>query len=144
VPRILAINGGSSSVKFALFDPETLRREASGRIEGIEEDIGDAERRRAAESLIDRLAAPVPLRTLDGVGHRIAHGGAELLEHQRVTPDLLRQLSDARPLDPTHLPFEISLIEAMARRPRRAAGDLLRFGLLPRLAAGRAAPSSTG
>jgi acetate kinase len=138
VSRILAINGGSSSVKFALFDSETMRRETSGRIEGIEEDIGDADGRRAAESLIDRLAARVPLRNLDGVGHRIVHGGAELREHQRVTPDLLRKLSDARPLDPTHLPLEISLIEAMARAapdvPQVTCFDSAFFRDLPRVA----------
>ncbi len=136
--RILAINGGSSSVKFALFDSETLAREASGRIERIEEDIGDADRRRAAETLIDRLAARVPLRTLGGVGHRIVHGGTELREHQRVTPDLLRKLGDARPLDPTHLPFEISLIEALARAapdvPQVTCFDSAFFRDLPRVA----------
>ena len=138
VPRILAINGGSSSVKFALFDSETLRREASGRIEGTEKDVGDANRRRAAESLVGRLAAQMPLRTLDGVGHRIVHGGLQLFEHARVTPALLRRLTDARPLDPTHLPFEISLIEAVSPAapgvPQVACFDSAFFRDLPRVA----------
>ncbi|HTO74576.1 MAG TPA: acetate/propionate family kinase, partial [Thermoanaerobaculia bacterium] len=138
MPRILAINGGSSSVKFALFDSETLRREASGRIEGLEKDLGDADRRSGAETLVGRLAARVPLRDLDAVGHRIVHGGLQLFEHARVTPDLLRKLSDARPLDPTHLPFEIALIEAMARVapdvPQVVCLDSAFFRGLPRVA----------
>jgi len=131
--RILAINGGSSTLKFALFDAETLRREASDRI-----DVVSAERGGAAEGLIGRIAARVPLRDLAGVGHRIVHGGLELSEHARITPELLEKLSDARPLDPTHLPFEISLIDAISRVapgvPQVACFDSALFRDLPRVA----------
>lgn len=130
--RILTINGGSSSVKFALFDSETLRRENSGRIDTAVRKIG------AAEGLLERLAAQTPLRELAGVGHRIVHGGTDPVDHARVTPDLLQKLGNARPLDPTHLPFEISLIEAMARAapgvPQVTCFDSTFFRDLPRVA----------
>jgi len=133
VSRILAINGGSSSVKFALFDSESLQREISGAIERIGQgrpelivapggggaperspiDAGD--HRQAAERLFERLARNSSLSNVVGVGHRIVHGGIALREHRRMTPEVRRQLDDARPLDPEHLPFELALIEVSSR-----------------------------
>jgi len=136
VASILVVNGGSSSVKFAIFDSETLRRESSGRIEGI----AGADRGGFAEDAVERLAEgiPVPLQALEGIGHRIVHGGADAAEHRRLTPAVMRGLREARPLDPTHLPFEIALIEEISRRapeaPQFACFDSAFFRDLPRLA----------
>ncbi|HEY2797365.1 MAG TPA: acetate/propionate family kinase [Thermoanaerobaculia bacterium] len=155
VSRVLAINGGSSSVKFAVFELESLRREVSGAIEGIGQgqaildvrtaggppersEIDAANPESATERLIEWLSARVPSRTVSGVGHRIVHGGTELLEHQRITPEVLRQLDEARPLDPEHLPFEIALIEASSRLlpavPQVACLDTAFHRDLPRVA----------
>jgi acetate kinase len=133
VARILAINGGSSTVKFAVFESETLQRELSDRV-----DVAATNQGEAAEDLVQRLSARLRLRDLAGIGHRIVHGGTEVARHARVTRDLIQRLKAARPLDPTHLPFEISLIEAMSNAvpdvPQVACFDSAFFHDLPRVA----------
>jgi acetate kinase len=132
--RILAINGGSSSVKFALFQRDSLRQELRGRLEGIgqrrtelvvrrSEDapperigIEGSDRERIPARLAEWLEERSLLRDLAGIGHRIVHGGVDLVEHQRVTPALVKTLNDNLALDPAHLPQEIALIAAVSRK----------------------------
>jgi acetate kinase len=136
--RILAINGGSSSIKFAVFavaadGAAEPRRAFSGQIERIGQpgttlvvagrDGRNPERRavvaadhpQAAERLIEELRGPLAAGSLVGIGHRIVHGGTKLVEHQRITDDVLAELKRTVPLDPAHLPREIALVEAFAR-----------------------------
>ena len=99
--RILTVNGGSSSIKFALFElGEPPRRIHSGTVD------------RANTDWLDSL----DLNGLLAVGHRIVHGGPKHFEPQWVTPELLADLRLAMPLDPNHLPAEIALIETIAQR----------------------------
>jgi acetate kinase len=132
---ILAINGGSSSVKFAVFpaDPAS-RRTLSGQIDRIGGDgatlvasraegsavgpleIDAPDHSRAAERLVDWLLGEIELRSLAAIGHRIVQGGIHLVEHQPITPELVRELKTNETLDPTHLPREIALIEALATK----------------------------
>ncbi len=99
--RILTVNGGSSSIKFALFElGERPRRIHSGTVD------------RANTDWIDSL----DLSGLVAVGHRIVHGGPTHFDPQWVTPALLADLRLAMPLDPNHLPAEIELIETIAQR----------------------------
>jgi len=132
---ILVINGGSSTLKFALFRVgDSPTRELSGLIDRIgsphgtftwmEEDTGRGDRRTIAapdhaaclepimECLKDRLARE-PLRA---IGHRVVHGGRDYREPQRVTPMVMKELQRLSPYDPEHLPAEIELIEECARR----------------------------
>ncbi len=48
---------------------------------------------------------------LDGVGHRIVHGGPNYRSHQPITPDLLQELHRVVSYNPLHLPPEILGIE---------------------------------
>ncbi len=137
--RVLAVNGGSSSIKFALFavgqnanaEPSRI---SSGEIERIglpgtalvvaggdgqtsqRRGIAAADHEQAAESLIDWLSQQIADERLVGVGHRIVHGGTKLAEHQIVTDALVAEMKRAIPLDPSHMPREIALVEAFARR----------------------------
>ena len=130
--QILTVNGGSSSVKLALFDVDTLERRASGAVErigvsGTELVLrrpGSPEQRRAtaapdlaqaAETILECWAQELSTGLL-GIGHRIVQGGMRLLAHARVTGGVLDELRENQPLDPEHLPGEIALVEAMARR----------------------------
>jgi acetate kinase len=133
---ILTINGGSSSVKFALFEADaSLRQVLSGRIErigsspsatffvnrgpgqpAIRRRIPAADYRRAAEWLIDWLLTKIAARPIAAVGHRIVHGGLRLIEHQRITPGVLKELKKSQDLDRAHLPREITLVETIGRR----------------------------
>ncbi|HEY7114626.1 MAG TPA: acetate/propionate family kinase [Thermoanaerobaculia bacterium] len=154
--RILAINGGSSSLKFALFDSEDLRRELSGAIEGIGQgravlavesgsgappersEVDAADHDRAGERLLEWISRRAVLSSIAGIGHRIVHGGTDLLDHRRVTPEVMRKLDAARPLDPAHLPSEIALIAAASRLlpgvPQFACFDTAFHRGLPRVA----------
>ena len=132
---ILTINGGSSSLKFALFDRDDPRaRLLSGRVEriGMPEgrlvvDAADgggredrpvvAEKQRAALALvIDRIEAAVGLAAVAVIGHRIVHGGPRYHEPERITAGLIEELRRISGYDPDHLPGEIELIEAFQRR----------------------------
>jgi acetate kinase len=132
--QILAINGGSSSIKFASYaagDPQ--RRGLHGTIDRIglsgthltfdglpgkaQSDLGIAasDHRSAANVLIDWLATNGCLEPVVAVGHRVVHG-MHHTQPEVVTQDLLDELHRIRPYDPDHLPREIELIEAFRQR----------------------------
>ncbi|QVL34961.1 acetate/propionate family kinase [Telmatocola sphagniphila] len=134
ISHVLTINGGSSSIKFALFESgEPPRRVLSGSVDRIgspnsilkiqkhsepAESISVPEMKppQALELLLDRLEAIFPLHSLSGIGHRIVHGGPDHLEPQRIGAELLADLKAVVPLDPDHLPSEIALIESLRQR----------------------------
>ena len=105
--RVLAVNAGSSSVKFALFAPGDPPVELSrGKLECAGE----------ATAVLDALESRGALARLAGIGHRLVHGGPDHTAPALVTPELLRELETLKPLDPTHLPAELDLIAALAAR----------------------------
>ncbi|MET0331211.1 MAG: acetate kinase [Dyella sp.] len=132
---VLALNVGSSSVKFAVFAQSGQNvlplREGSLRQEGdhhwIEAKQGDDDdlssrfsRPRDGsrlETLLDWINAqqlPAPI----AIGHRVVHGGVALREHIRIDADVLQQLENACVFAPLHVPPALTLIrEAMATRP---------------------------
>jgi acetate kinase len=128
---ILAVNAGSSSIKFALYgQAEPLARVLSGEIERIGQagarlvlsDAGGGERaqgvaakdhRAAGHAMLDALQDRLP--AVAAAGHRIVHG-MERLDPEAVTPALLEHLRRIVPCDPDHLPQEIALIEALRDR----------------------------
>ena len=132
--RVLTVNGGSSSIKFAVYAPgEPPRRVLAGAVERVgltdpflrvaRPDAPDerlplpaADPGRAVAALLDWLDRAGELGRVAAVGHRIVHGGPFHTEPQLVTPDLLADLRRAVPLDPAHLPAQIRLIEALTDR----------------------------
>src|SRR5262245_3018649 len=88
---VLAINGGSSSVKLAVFDAISLERVHSGRIDEVGPEATKVLQWFDSRSALDGATA---------AGHRIVHGGVHLVEHQRVTPEVLKSLNASRDLDP--------------------------------------------
>ena len=132
---ILVINGGSSTLKFALFRVgDGPVRELSGLIDRIgsphgtftwvENGTGRGDRRRVDApdhtacldmlmACVDGQCAQDPLRA---IGHRVVHGGRKYRDPQRVTPVVMEELQRLSPYDPEHLPAEIELIKECARR----------------------------
>lgn len=105
VRSLLAVNRGSSSVKFGLFtfepEPQALSR---GTVEVTEgSDVLDL--------LRSRVAGDVSRHPLAGVAHRLVHGGPTLVDPQIVDGDLIERLRRIVYLAPNHLPDEIDLIE---------------------------------
>ncbi len=108
--RILPVNGGSSSIKFAIFEAcDPPQRVLGGAVErgGLLD---------ASPNWIDSLERAGSLKGLAAIGHRVVHGGPDHFDPQLVTPVLLADLKKSIPLDPSHLPAEIALIEDLGAR----------------------------
>jgi acetate kinase len=133
---VLAINAGSSSLKFALFGPgEPPRRLLSGQLERIGAPGGPADHASCVEPLLQQVTKAA--EPIGAIGHRIVHGGPRYVDSSKVTPDLLAELRRISPFDPEHLPGEIALIEALGRRfptiPQIACFDTAFHRELPRV-----------
>ncbi|HVA13268.1 MAG TPA: acetate/propionate family kinase [Stellaceae bacterium] len=154
---ILTINGGSSSIKFGLFEvghrlPRVLDGvidgiglpQASLRAEGvraadrISRKITAADYNAAVDALMDYIDQRGTDHAITAVGHRVVHGGPKYWAPQRITPDMIEELRGLIPFDPEHLPEEIRLIEACSRRfsgvPQVACFDTAFHHDLPRVA----------
>jgi propionate kinase len=155
--RILTINGGSSSIKFALFEAGgALRRILEGELERI--GLAEATLRVKASNPADNFSRPVTAAdhtaavdalmgwieehsardALAAVGHRVVHGGPNYSEPQQVTAEMVEELHRLSPFDPEHLPLEIELIEAFRQRhprlPQVACFDTAFHRTMPRVA----------
>jgi acetate kinase len=122
VPLILTINGGSSSIKFALFEAgDPLRRILEGAIERIGmpeatfrvKGVNQADRFLRAGAAPDHSVAVGVLMdwieersgrdALTAVGHRVVHGGPKYSKPQRITAEMVEELHRLSPFDPEHL-----------------------------------------
>jgi acetate kinase len=153
---ILTMNGGSSSVRFALFgEHEPLRRLSDGKLDRIgssgtnltfNRSPGKSDHTRAIDAVgrgsavafvLDWLEMQGVFASLRAVGHRVVHGMTHA-EPERVTPELLDQLRRITPYDPEHLPLEIELMEALRERhpklPQVACYDTAFHATMPRVA----------
>lgn len=131
-PTILALNGGSSSIRFALYeDGEPLRRLSHGKVD--RDGLGGAE----VSALLDRLASQPGFDSVKAAGHRVVHGMSHTAP-ERITPELLAELRRVAPYDPEHLPLELELIEAIRQRhpalPQVACFDTAFHRAMPRVA----------
>ncbi len=152
--RILTINGGSSSIKFALFEVgESLRRSLDGSIERIglpnatfavkgsenfSRLLAVPNHMVAVNLLMDWLEKRSGRDALTAVGHRVVHGGPKYSKPQRITAEMVEELHRLGPFDPEHLPEEILLTEAFHRRfpdlPQVACFDTAFHHDLPQVA----------
>ena len=155
-PCVLTINGGSSSIRFAVFEIGAVpRRRLAGKIDRIglsrttlvvEESSGPphphrrltgADHRSAVGFLLDWLATQPAFASVTAVGHRVVcgtrHAAPEL-----ITRKLLKEFRRIAPYDADHLPREIRLIEEIARRqptlPQVACFDTAFHRTMPRVA----------
>jgi acetate kinase len=126
---ILAINSGSSTLKFGVFVEDRSEEHplARGGADGIGDDAGkleilDAEGKslysdktsiasqqvalsRIADEL-KKLRFPEPV----AIGHRFVHGGPRLRDHVRITPDVIAALEASVHFAPVHIPTSLKLI----------------------------------
>lgn len=153
---VLTINGGSSSIKFALYQTDKpLKCRLSGKIERIglkgttlsytettnaqiyRTIIDTNDYATAINLLIAWLEPHFKNFRLVAIGHRVVHG----MQHSQpeiVTQSLLDELHRISTYDPEHLPLEIQLIKAFQRRfphlPQIACFDTAFHQKLPRVA----------
>ena len=154
---ILTINGGSSSLKFSLFERiEQLPLLLSGQIDRIglpqsrwnvkwfdsgreeQSDIDAPDQKAAVHWLLDWLERTIGFAGITAIGHRIVHGGSRYHQAEIITFELIEELRKISPCDPDHLPSEIDLIEAFRSHspdlPQVACFDTAFHHNLPRVA----------
>jgi acetate kinase len=120
-PCVLTINGGSSSIRFAIYEAGSLRLRFAGKIDRIGargtaltvtwpagksppvRRLAAGDHGTAVNFLIAWLERQPAFAPVQAVGHRVVHG----LQHtapERITPQLLAELRRITPYDPDHLP----------------------------------------
>lgn len=128
---ILAINSGSSSLKFGLYRPPTTDEDPAAVLTGGAIGIGHSNGRLQindgeGQTLVDEAyrldsqghALAEILKTIDRtgrqrpsmIGHRVVHGGPHLREHQAITESLIRTLEASVHFAPLHIPAAVKLI----------------------------------
>lgn len=113
--KVLALNAGSSSLKFGLYDMSAGEEQlAAGSVERIGTRQASLEFRCGGEPGEKPVQGETPAQAaelaidccreigIDAVGHRIVDGGPEYLAPTRVTPEVLAGLRAAQSLDPLH------------------------------------------
>ncbi len=129
--NILAINAGSSSLKFQLMEmPEELVL-AKGLIEriGIDNSIFTLEvndekdqvtkeivnHEEAVKLLLKKLTSSGVISSLDeidGVGHRVVHGGERFSDSTLITDEVIKDIEEVSDLAPLHNPANLTGIIA--------------------------------
>jgi acetate kinase len=134
LPFILTLNGGSSSIRFAIYQTDLpLKRGLHGKVDRIDlsgtellfhESDGTPQVRRtfvasehqtATNLLMDWLEEHQNFKSLRAVGHRVVHG----MQHtapERITQGLIDELERNKPYDCEHLPRELELMKLILLR----------------------------
>lgn len=154
--NILAINAGSSSIKFAVYQ---LSNHLSRCLHGEVDRIGlpnarltfSDDNKNSRESLdLEKsdytsivaflsawLEKQIGFSSIAAIGHRVVHG-LDFTDHQKVTDDLLQELQQISPYDPDHLPLEIELIKTFRQRhpslPQAVCFDTVFHSGMPQIA----------
>jgi acetate kinase len=121
---VLALNAGSSSLKFALFDAGSEREAASGT-------LGSPD----PAAAVPEVLAALPARRITAVGHRVVHGGAEFRESVRLSAGVRDAIGRLAEIAPLHNPPAVAVLEAAQRAlpgvPHVAVFDTAFFADLP-------------
>ncbi|MET0538228.1 MAG: acetate/propionate family kinase [Xanthobacteraceae bacterium] len=128
-PPVLALNSGSSSLKFGLYRVGPLQAEMllSGEAESIGQEtsrfrakdargntlLSESVSVRSQQDAVIRIGALLADRRMPApaaIGHRVVHGGPNLRQHCLIDESVLRQLESATPFAPLHIPSALSMI----------------------------------
>ena len=136
--QIGVINAGSSSIKFAIIndDPEqsllfrgqmekigvgpSLTVEGPAGEKLIEKEWGakDIDHHSGTRIILESCIALLGGETIEGIGHRVVHGGTSFAAPTVVTKDVVASLKALCPLAPLHQPHNLTPIESiMAEAP---------------------------
>lgn len=132
--KILAVNAGSSSLKFTLIELPEKNVVASGLFEKIgingscytikyngekvKKEVNLVDHSVAVRILMEELINIGIISSLDeieGVGHRMVHGGQEFTESVVLTEDVLARVAKYNELAPLHNPANIMGVKAFMK-----------------------------
>ena len=133
--KILVLNCGSSSLKFALIELPTYKVLTSGNEERvgindsfitfrnpegkkIERHIDIPNHTRGVEIILNILCEEHFVQSfdeIDAIGHRLVHGGERFAQSVRITPEVVAMLHECAQLAPLHNPAIILGIEAVTK-----------------------------
>lgn len=133
--KILAVNAGSSTLKWKLFEMPAEKELAEGLVDrlgqpkaNIKVKYGDhqvykddhpvANFGEAVTSVMDNLknlGLVKELHEIAGVGHRVVAGGEEFTQSTVVTPEVLLQIENLRDYAPLHNPVEAQYIDVFTK-----------------------------
>jgi len=135
---ILALNAGSSSVKYALFEGGAREPFESGVVDLERESIGYGEAADRAVVAARKAAGSAGHRAIDAVGHRIVHGGGRFRSSVLIDGAVERAIGELAALAPLHNPPALEVLDAARRAlpdvPHVAAFDTAFFSALPQRA----------
>ena len=140
--RILVLNGGSSSIKFSLYETATgdARLLVDGELSGIGTpsqvlEAGGKKLVAAGEPIESVLSAIPSDGPVEAVGYRVVHPGPKIHDHARITPQLLDDLQHAVAFAPLHEPAVLEIIHAGMKRfpelPHYACFDTIFHQTMP-------------
>ncbi|MEA2072323.1 MAG: acetate kinase [Campylobacterota bacterium] len=109
--KIAVINSGSSSLKFKLFDMESEKVLYAQFIEHIGEENSSIKNHHEALESLD-----VNLEHLDGVGHRVVHGGEKFRSAVLIDEEVEKAIKELIPLAPLHNGANLEGIEVVKKR----------------------------
>ncbi len=144
--KILSVNAGSSSLKFTLIELPEEKVVISGTFEKIGIDgsfytikyKGEKDKKEAklethtdaVKILLDELINYKVIKSydeIDGVGHRLVHGGDKYTESVLINDDVLETVEKLVPLAPLHNPANLvgvrSFMEVLPKTPMVAVFD---------------------
>lgn len=144
--KILAINAGSSSLKFQLLEmPEEViitkgvaerigltdsifTIEACGKTVKVVQEISNHQE--VVTILLNKLLSLEIISSIDeieGIGHRVVHGGEAFSESVVITPEVLREIEEVSELAPLHNPVNLigiyAFLELLPNIPSVAVFD---------------------
>jgi acetate kinase len=134
--RVLVLNAGSSTLKWAVLESAGERRVGGGEV-GWQAADAAARAAQVRQALGD-------LAGIDAAGHRVVHGGASFRQAVRVTPEVREAIAALGDIDPLHTPAALAGIDAVTAAspalPQVAAFDTAFHSTLPASAAHYALP----
>ena len=108
--RLLTLNAGSSSIKFALFDPAVSLHtpQQAGQVDGIGTRSGPADHAQALRQVMERIGNT----PITAVGHRIVHGGTQFDQPRLIDDAVLQGIEGLTSLAPLHQPHNLAGVRA--------------------------------
>jgi len=133
--KIMSVNAGSSSLKFQLLEMPQEEVLCEGLVESIGSGetgtykIETSEGKFVSKFVVENHGVAVDmmlkdlverniissLDEIDGVGHRVVHGGVRFTQSAVITPEVVKEIEDVIPLAPLHNPAHITGIKAFQK-----------------------------